>query len=236
MVGRKSIKLGKPKHGQATRAARLSKKDKKRAGAAQTALGGPPLTVPTTLPIDPMYRVFVDYALQQHRLGAAGSGRISAVLSQTSSLEVPDTIPCGTHPSAAIVDIDAVPGDILGAAQLDAALAEVRKGGVKILWVADVPVTSVDEVRDRLWANGGVGDSEDRLLLKRLTDDRKQTLRRDAAESYCIVAVVGTRKGDIDELYDYIRDPAQASRLDRFWGSGWFIVPGKPAVAFTKKD
>ena len=40
-----------------------------------------------------------------------------------------------------------------------------------------------------------------------------------------MIAIAGDRKGDIDELFDYLRDPRSGDSLDYLLGAGWFIVP-----------
>jgi hypothetical protein len=50
-------------------------------------------------------------------------------------------------------------------------------------------------------------------------------LREDAQRDVCVIAIAGDRKGDFDELFDYLRDPASGESLDYLLGAGWFILP-----------
>ena len=63
------------------------------------------------------------------------------------------------------------------------------------------------------------------MLLIRNDEDRKQTLRQEANLDVCVIAIAGDRRGDFDELFDYLRNPASALGFEGMIGTGWFITP-----------
>ena len=71
----------------------------------------------------------------------------------------------------------------------------------------------------------GCNRSRDQMLLIRGPDDRKQVLRIQANADVCIVAIAGDRRGDFDELFDYLRNPAGAVALYPMMRAGWFLIP-----------
>ena len=93
------------------------------------------------------------------------------------------------------------------------------------MWISQRPAAEVAEVAASLRASGLDPAGTDPLLLLRTPRDRKQALREEASLDVCPIAIAGDRKGDFDELFDYLRDPQAASGLDSLIGSGWFIVP-----------
>ena len=101
----------------------------------------------------------------------------------------------------------------------------MRAAGIVVVWISHSPSTDVAEVAASLRASGLDPAGSDPLLLVRSGGDRKQLLREDAARDVCVIAIAGDRKGDFDELFDYLRDPASGASLDYLLGSGWFIVP-----------
>jgi hypothetical protein len=108
---------------------------------------------------------------------------------------------------------------------LAAGLAGLREAGVTVLWIARLPGGRVDDVAGALKASGLDPEGADQLLLLRSADDRKQVLREQAQEDVCIVAIAGDERGDFDELFDYLRNPAGAPGLYPIMGNGWFLVP-----------
>jgi hypothetical protein len=73
------------------------------------------------------------------------------------------------------------------------------------------------------------------LLLIRSAEDRKQLLRENANDDVCVVAIAGDRRGDFDELFDYLRNPGSAVGLYPMMGSGWFLVPPLDGSAPSEK-
>ena len=104
-------------------------------------------------------------------------------------------------------------------------LARLREAGVVVLWVSQASANEVRKVADALLLSGLDPTGRDPLLLMRNAEDRKQTLRLEANLDVCVIAIAGDRRGDFDELFDYLRDPAVARRPRAMLGSGWFIAP-----------
>ena len=70
----------------------------------------------------------------------------------------------------------------------------------------------------RCWLSGLDPTGRDPLLLVRNEDDRKQTLRAGGQLDVCVVAIAGDRRGDFDELFDYLRDPDGRAGLEAMIG------------------
>ena len=195
--------------------------------APPAALVQPKVAVPSEAPLaaaGPLapadrYTPFVSFALEQHRVGTAGEARASVVLAPGSSLERPLVVPCDQRPTAVVVDADQIAGGV----QLSNALKRLRTSGVIVLWTADGAKNEA-VFRQRL-AAAGIDMANDRLLIPGPAAPRKQVARQLAAVDHCIVAVLGARRGDMDELYDYLKKPKAAFRLDVLWDAGWFLLP-----------
>jgi hypothetical protein len=110
-------------------------------------------------------------------------------------------------------------------------LARLREAGVVVLWVSQAHANDVRKVADALQLSGLDPTGRDPLLLVRNDSDRKQTLRQEANLDVCVIAIAGDRRGDFDELFDYLRDPATAVGLEALIGSGWFIAPAPLGAA-----
>jgi len=80
-------------------------------------------------------------------------------------------------------------------------------------------------VASALQASGLDPSGRDPILLVRNEEERKQVLREEANQTVCVVAMAGDRRGDFDELFDYLRDPRIATAYDGQIGAGWFLVP-----------
>jgi predicted secreted acid phosphatase len=137
-----------------------------------------------------------------------------------------------------VVDLDNGPTTFApGTASLPApglaeALARLREAGIVVLWVSQIDANKVRAVADALQLSGLDPTGHDPLLLVRNRDERKQTLRLEANLDVCVIAIAGDRRGDFDELFDYLRNPDAALGLEGMIGSGWFIEPvpfGSPA-------
>ena len=172
---------------------------------------------------------FRDYALAQVRIDPVDGPRRSAVLTRPAALSL-ETGDCSIRTPSVVIDLDPVGGtfDPLAATAPDPALADtlevLRAEGVDVFWISALSETRTAAVRDHLRASGLDPAGEDSLLLMRGVEDRKQLRRRAIAESHCVVAILGDGRGDFDELFDYLRDPAAATSLEPMFGAGWFIV------------
>lgn len=208
--------------------------------ADSTALPPPsaPQAAPPTVdgadPADP-YGAFTRFALATAASHAAApERRQSALLDQATIADIaPSTLPCGSQPPAVAIDLDPgeKPFDVndppLPAPGLANHLASLRAAGITIAWIAGVEAAAAEQVYTVLQASGLDPDRTDRLLLLTKGLSRKQ-LRRDAAgRDWCVLAVAGDKRGDFDEVFDYLRDSqgTLARALETRIGSGWFLAP-----------
>ena len=212
--------------------------DEQTAGMAMPALGGATLTTLTALPppdavrdaADPWKR-FVAYATDRSAQFADAPGRQTALLQKGTSLELPRMQACTAKVPAVVIDLDPVTGvfapqqGLIPPPGVGEGLAKIRAAGAVVLWVTALPAARVGEVAEVLRQTGLDPEGSDPLLLVRTREDRKQVLREEANKDVCVIAIAGDRKGDFDELFDYLRDPASGDSLDYLLGAGWFIVP-----------
>lgn len=180
------------------------------------------------------YLSMARYALAQAERRQADAPVRSAVLVEQVSLIEPRAVDCGDKPSAIIIDIDEAPGvelsdgEAIGFGEL---LQFLRDNGIVIAWVSD---RSTGELADDLALLQG-GDfppmQADDIQLFAWSGLRKQERRWNFAATHCVLAIAGDRKSDFDELFDYLRDPDYAIRLDAWTDRGWFLLPYPAAVA-----
>ena len=174
---------------------------------------------------------FTSFVLNNAQSLAADGRRRSVLLAEGSTLSLPKMDDCGDHAAAVTIDLDpgkasfdpAGPGKAMEG--LPESLASLRAAGVTIMWSSSLSVDAAQAVYARLRAERLDPDGTDRLLLQRKADERKQTRLRVAAKAWCVIAMVGDSRGDFDELYDYLRDPAYAIGLESMFGAGWFVSP-----------
>ena len=195
----------------------------------------PGLRPPERLAADP-WRDFVDYAADKGAAmaGATTTGRArgrSVLLEAGTPLGLPKLRQCDGKVPAVVIDLDSGPQAFVpGAARapspaLVEGLARMREAGMAVVWITALPAREVTAVAEALKTSGLDPVGSDPLLLVRNGGDRKQVLREDAARDVCVIAIAGDRKGDFDELFDYLRDQSSGESLDYLLGAGWFIVP-----------
>ncbi|MEO6387282.1 MAG: hypothetical protein ABIT16_04655 [Croceibacterium sp.] len=205
---------------------------------ALTALPVPTGPVAGSGAVTASWQPFVDYALVQGEKVRDTPQPQSALIVSDGLLVEPHRRPCTRRYPAVIVDLDPARSDFApGAAAssppgLAAGLARLRADNILVLWLTQLPASRVGEVSAKLRATGLDPDGKDQFLLVRGADDRKQVLREQANEDVCVIAIAGDRRGDFDELFDYLRDPDTPNGLDAMLGSGWFLLP-PPLVAPT---
>lgn len=180
------------------------------------------------------WRDFLAFALSR----TGGEGQVaSAMLSQDGKLDLLPQVERCDHPDRAVV-IDLDPG---GAAfepgaplQAQPALADklaaLRRAGVVVMWISRQDPNRVSEIADALLRSGLDPTGRDPILLTLGDGDRKQTLREQAAQTACVVAIAGDERRDFDELFGYLRDPTMATNFDSLLGAGWFLVPNPLAA------
>ncbi|ABC64953.1 hypothetical protein [Erythrobacter litoralis] len=173
---------------------------------------------------------FADYALElAQRDPLADEVRPSALLAQPGVLTA-DRAPCRFAPAAVLIDLDPADGPLsieTAAAPrgLGEQLARLRAADVEIVWSSSLTADHAGDLRSWLKNSGLDPAGEDRLLLLRYPEDRKQTRRDEAAKERCLVAMLGDERSDFDELFDYLKDPDAAFGLDEMLGQGWFLAP-----------
>ena len=186
---------------------------------------------PPDRPTADPWREFVDYAANK---GAAAAGKThgrSVLLQAGTPIGLPKLRQCDGKAPAVVVDLDSganvfAPGAAIAPSPaLVAGLARLREFGVVVLWITALPAAEVGAVADALKTAGLDPAGNDPLLLVRGGSDRKQLLREDAARDVCVIAIAGDRKGDFDELFDYLRDQSSGESLEYLLGAGWFILP-----------
>lgn len=200
-----------------------------------------PLDRLATSNISNVYLPFARHALGEAEKRGRGTAARSAVLVERVSLSQPQTISCDEKPMAAIIDLDVAPGT---PAEMDierqngfAALLEVmRESGIRIAWLAEADERQLGPILDLLREGEQPVMRDTDLMLVGLPGSyRKQERRWALAQSHCVVAIAGDRKGDFDELYDYLRDQSYAIRLEAFAGRGWFELPHPVAAIDSER-
>jgi len=199
--------------------------------AVLTPLKALPPPTDTALAANDPWQKFFDYAIAQREGDGPAKPLQSAILKPNPSLDVPERRPCTTPYPAVVIDLDdgTVP---LVPEQLKAAppgvadgLVRLRDQGIVVLWISQLPAARAAELARALRSAGLDPKGQDQLLLLRTIDDRKQLLRDNASDDVCIVAIAGDKRGDFDELFDYLRNPESAVGLYSMIGQGWFLVP-----------
>lgn len=190
----------------------------------------PPPVAAMPVPTGPTpYDGFVNYALAEARPYLPNETRRSTVLAKPDALS-PETRVCDTQPPAVLIDLDPQ-GDVLDpgrvtdiAVALAPALSRLRAKGLTILWLSAADRSQTEAIR-RLLARTMLDPTGRDVLALPAPSERKQGLRRRLGEEFCIEAIVGDRRADFDELYDFLRDESTAYALEPLIGQGWFLVP-----------
>ncbi len=175
----------------------------------------------------------------------------SAVLAEPSALDG-ERILCEDAPPVILIDMDPAKQifsgveDISDWPQIAQDLAAIRRNGVSIAWISGNSAANADIVRSALMTTGLDPTGEDLLLLMRYPADRKQTRRAELAREFCLFAIAGAERADFDELYNYLKNPNAALRLERLIGNGWFLLspqsspigplPGKGQAIVTSEE
>lgn len=179
------------------------------------------------------YGAMAAYVLSRSAEPKPAGGRRSALLDQSSLSGVPEMAKCGSGRSALVLDLDPgnQPFDLNDPPSPVAGLAErlrgIRATGTAVVWLASVPESARKDLSTILKATGLDPLGIDGYLLLRRNETRKQQLLNRASEEWCVIAIAGDRKGDFDEVFDYLRNPdgPVALALEQHLGAGWFLVP-----------
>ncbi len=221
MMARKHLKLPSERLRRAARPQGTAPVGPAKPGAVElTKLTS--LPTPSAAPPSP-FEAFAAYAMDQHKLGLAGEKRASVVMAPDSTLSSPTVVPCDQRPTAVMVDADLQSGG----APLAGALDRLRSGGLNVLWVLD----DGDDASVAPAALDQAGfEASDTVLISQRKGQRKQLVRQLATIDHCIVAIAGRRRGDMDELYNYLRNPNTPVPSDILWNQGWFLIPAPLAA------
>ncbi|MEP6867015.1 MAG: hypothetical protein ABJA20_00715 [Novosphingobium sp.] len=174
------------------------------------------------------YLGFTAFAISH--ANAPDASAVAGVIDLKSPLAAPHLAQCGGQAPAVVIDLD--PGLSVfnpAAAEpqpgLGEALAALRSAGVTVMWASAMPVERAEDVHVALARTGLDPARIDRLLLLNGPGDRKQARRAAAARNWCVIAMAGDRRGDFDEVFDYLRDPDARIPADDLFGKGWYIAP-----------
>lgn len=184
--------------------------------------------------INQPYLPMARYALTQAERRQAGSSVRSAVLVEQVSLIEPRAVDCADKPSAIIIDMDEAPGVELSdgeATGFGELLQFLRDNGIVIAWASDRSTGGLADDLAVLQAGEVPPMHAEDIHLFAWPGLRKQERRWNFAATHCVLAIAGDRKSDFDELFDYLRDPDYAIRLDAWIDKGWFLLPYPAAVA-----
>lgn len=179
------------------------------------------------------YAAMATYVLAQAEAGRAGTQRKSALLDQRSLVELPRMRACADQrgavlidldPGEAVFDLDDPPAPARGLANL---LRRIRGTGTAVVWLASLPDSQAKRLGQSLKATGLDPLGIDKVMLLSGRETRKQQILDRAADDWCVLAIVGDRKADFDEVFDYLRNPdgPVAIALEQFIGAGWFLAP-----------
>ncbi len=177
-------------------------------------------------------------ALSAYVLAAAekqkpGARRRSMLIDQRSLATLPRMVDCTDQRSALLIDLDVgdKPFDLTDPPSPAPGLADrlraIRGTGTAVVWIATLPESAGKEIATILKATGLDPLGIDRTLLLRRNESRKQQLLNRADGDWCVLAIAGDRRGDFDEVFDYLRNPdgPVALALEQYNGAGWFLVP-----------
>ncbi|WP_211196145.1 hypothetical protein [Alteraurantiacibacter aquimixticola] len=184
----------------------------------------PALTLPSPLT---GFRSFYEFTLAS--LAKPGD-RESMLLADPPSLN-PALKSCERLPPAVLIDLDPAGGLIPLTSssapdpEFATSLATLRRRGATIYWISGHLPDAEPQLRELLKESGMDPGGIDPLIATGLGAERKQERRHALGESHCLIAILGDNRGDFDELFDYLRDPALAEPLEVHIGQGWFIAP-----------
>lgn len=171
-------------------------------------------------------------AFRGYALAAAtpdGQADRSALLADGAGMAM-DRVACPSDKPAVLIDLDPGRGsfDPLGqfnpAKGLAQALADLRRAGIAVVWLSRLGENFAAPTRAALARSGLDPAGEDRLVLMRDIEERKQTRRQELAKELCPLALLGDERADFDELFLYLKRPESAVALEPMIGKGWFLA------------
>lgn len=133
-------------------------------------------------------------------------------------------------PLAVLIDLDpagggfAAPATPMQLPEHAAALGEMRSADITIAWISGRSLSDTGAIRTALEQSGLDPRGEDILILTSSDNDSKQEMRAAFAAATCLIAIAGNERGDFDERFGYLRNPADGAALDRLIGKTWFLI------------
>lgn len=180
------------------------------------------------------YLPLARYALEQAQRQAAGQQMRGAVLVERVSLIEPKAIECSAKPPAILIDLDPAPGDTIIEGEpsgFGPLLQLLRDAGIAIAWISERTPAMLEEDVAALRRGSIPAFRDEDIQLPAWSGPAKQDRRLALAASHCVIAIAGDRRGDFDILFDYLRDPDYAIRLEAWMDRGWFLLPHPASVA-----
>lgn len=203
-----------------------------------TALPKPEAAQSVAIPLANRYQALGQFVHRQVDALKAGAVSDSVVLVPTPDLAQPAFLRCASPVPAVIVDLDdhravvrGVPAHVTAAPGFADALRDLRADGVRIAWVTDRAAARKASIRADLRMTGLDPEGRDPIFARTTPDRRKALLRQQVAQAFCVVAIVGDARTDFDELFEYLKRPELAFKLDRLTDAGWFLLPPPLAPA-----
>jgi hypothetical protein len=183
-----------------------------------------------TIP-DPVYdALFATVTRIAQRLPSSREKRYSAILRDAGNL-MPDRTECRIGKTAVLVDLDPANGvaplakDATASARLNRILDGLRAQDVAILWLSGRRAEDAVELREALAHSGLDPTRVDPLYLVRFINESKSTRRADAAQDFCVVAVMGDAWQDFDPLFTDAEEPTATAAFNALIGDAWFLAP-----------
>ena len=176
------------------------------------------------------YAEFFAFALNRLEGSPQAGGRQSLLLADPLSL-APNLLDCGNAPPAVLVDLDPgagllpLVGDNRAQPALASYLGQLRDKGVTIYWISGHGPEAAGRIRGILGQSGLDPAGIDPLIVTRFAGESKQRRRIALGETNCLLAILGDRRADFDDLYDFLVDPSLAAPLEELVGNGWFLAP-----------
>jgi hypothetical protein len=183
-------------------------------------------------PVAVEFAPLVDHVRSRATLWREGAPIKSLVLDDRQSVLNPIAIDCQRRQPVVLIDLDPAAArtlppveTMLAAPGWTGALAAIRDLDVGIVWITARMQSEARSVQSRLTATGLDPWSRDTVATTPSARGRKQDVRLEQARRHCVLAVVGDKRGDADEAYDYLRSPNAVLPIDDNWGAGWFLLP-----------
>lgn len=189
---------------------------------------------------DAQFAPMLAHVRSRATLWTEGAPIKSLALDERRTVLSPVAIDCQRRPPVVLVDLDPAatgpdprmiePAEAAAQAIAPAvgwvdAVAAIRAMDVGLVWISGHPEKARGALANLLRHSGLDPNGRDRILAIGAEGQSKQILRLNIARSSCILAVVGDKRGDADEAYDYLRQPNAILPIDSNWGEGWFLLP-----------